>query len=67
MLAEPNCFKRGCVHFLGHDRPDGTDESLVHVCWAYPDGIPEEISFGDDLHLEVKDGQVGEYTFETLT
>lgn len=66
MLAEPNCSKRSCIHFLGHDRLNGTDESLVHVCRAYPDGIPDEIAFGDDLHLEAKLGQVGPYVFETL-
>lgn len=66
MLIEPNCSKRGCVHFWGHNRPDGTDESLVHICRAYPGGIPDEIAFGDDLHPEVKIGQTGGYVFETL-
>lgn len=66
MLAEPNCHKRSCIHFLGHQRADGTDETLAHICRAYPNGIPSEIAFGNDLHLEVKDGQTGEYTFEVL-
>ena len=64
MLIEPMCHKRGCQHFLGHRRIDGTDETLKHVCEAYPMGIPNEIQSGEDLHLEVREDQFGGYVFE---
>lgn len=64
MLAEPNCYKRGCRHYLGHTRLEDTDETLVQRCEAYPLGIPEVIAYGDDLHLQVKEGQFGGYVFE---
>ncbi len=81
MLSEPNCNKRGCKHFLGHDtfqlepgeslgvsvegdEPD--TEILRNICTAFPDGIPDEIAYGEDLHLEIADGQFGTYTYESV-
>jgi hypothetical protein len=63
MIAEPKCYSRGCQHFMGVSRPDGTEASERAVCKAFPDGIPDEIAYGDDLHTKVKDGQVGQYVF----
>ncbi len=34
------------------------------MCDAYPERIPNDIIFGDDLHNEVRDDQDNEITFE---
>lgn len=64
MLAEPNCFTRGCKYFLGIIQPDGTEKSEVANCKAFPEGIPFEISYGENPHSEVQPGQEGDYIFE---
>ena len=33
-------------------------------CAAFPDGIPFEYSSGENEHLEIVDGQVGDFVFE---
>jgi hypothetical protein len=59
MLLEPKCRKRGCVHFQGVRQPDGTEKSERVVCEAFPDGIPEEIAYGDNPHTEPYPGDHG--------
>lgn len=60
MLAEPNCFKRRCVHFLGILRTNENDETGEWpFCEAYPDGIPEDIAYGNNKHLEPLEGDHG--------
>jgi len=63
MLLEPKCWTRHCTHFTGVIQPDGSEESEVNACEAFPNGIPDEIAYGDDLHLDVKPNQVGEFVF----
>ena len=64
MIRTPNCFKRECKHFLGVSQPDGTELTERVVCKAFPDGIPAEIAFGDNLHDRVRDDQVGDYVYQ---
>ena len=64
MLAEPACFERGCKHYLGVIQPDGTEMTETNHCKAFPTGIPNEIAYGDDLHLEVRPDQNNEFVFE---
>ena len=64
MIDEPRCFGRKCKHFQGVSQPDGTELSEVNVCAAYPDGIPVDIAYGDDLHASVRDDQDNEIVFE---
>lgn len=59
MLTEPNCSKRGCLHFRGVSQPDGTEMTERVVCDAFPDGIPDEIAYGDNLHLKPFPGDHG--------
>ena len=59
MLAVSRCWERGCKHFNGISQPDGTEESEVNVCAAFPDGIPDDIAYGDNLHLEEVPGDNG--------
>ena len=46
-----NCHQRRCVHFAGRIGPPGDCE---FVCTAYPFGIPDAITRGDDLHNEIR-------------
>lgn len=64
MLAVDNCYKRGCIFYLGVSQPDGTEETEVNSCYAYPLGIPDRIAYGDDPHEEVQDDQQGVFVFE---
>jgi hypothetical protein len=64
MILAPSCYKRSCKHFRGV-KNDGDDESGERViCAAFPDGIPDEIAFGDNLHKTPLDGQGNEIVFE---
>jgi hypothetical protein len=63
MVAMCKCAIRKCKHLQGVKQPDGTEEGGEYwVCAAFPDapeGIPEEIAFGDNLHLEPYPGDHG--------
>lgn len=50
MIIEPNCFKRKCIYFKGVSQPDGTELTERVVCLAFPQGIPNEIAYGDNKH-----------------
>lgn len=55
MIRRPNCHYRQCIHYQGIVRLVEDDEGTeVPVCKAFPDnGIPPDIAFGSDLHMEV--------------
>ncbi len=60
IIEKPKCWERECKHFIGIKELDSKDPfSLVPVCKAFPDGIPEEIAYGDNLHLESFPGDRG--------
>jgi len=63
MMDEPRCYTRKCVHFIGVSQPDGTEMTERVICRAFPEGIPDEIAYGDNLHLEPVEGDGG-ITFE---
>ena len=61
-LAQPRCHKRKCKHFEGvKSFGDGPlfEATQRPVCSAFPKGIPEEIAYGDNLHLEAFAGDNG--------
>ena len=64
MIAEPNCHKRDCKHFEGVKQPDGTEFTEFVYCAAFPDGIPYEISYGDNKHLSRHELQENDILFE---
>lgn len=64
MLATPNCWKRRCKHFLGVIQPDGTEMTENVNCRAFPDGIPYEIAYGDNLHLKPHPDQDNDIVYE---
>jgi len=59
MLAEPNCYKRNCKHYIGIIQPDGTEMTETNACKAFPKGIPDEIAYGDNKHKKPYPGDNG--------
>lgn len=53
-VFEPQCFKRKCKHLIGPDPARG-----IVTCKAFPDGIPDDIAYGDNLHLVPQKGDHG--------
>lgn len=66
MLAKPNCFIRNCIHYQGITWFGDTEETEDNFCNAFPEGIPEEIAYGDNLHLEPLKGQKNDIVFEKI-
>ena len=64
MIEEPNCSKRQCKWLQGVIQPDGTEQSEVSYCPAFPDGIPDNIAYGDNKHLSIIKDQEGEKVYE---
>lgn len=64
MLLESNCSTRNCKHYLGIIQPDGSELTERNFCTAFPDGIPDEIAYGDDLHTEIHPDQDNDIVFE---
>jgi len=65
MIAEPKCYKRGCVHFQGVTRDKDTIEQNERVtCTAFPDRIPAEIAYGTNKHLDPLVGQDNNVVFQ---
>lgn len=60
MLPKPNCRSRNCRFFLGsRDLVEGDEASEVVYCSAFPNGIPDEIAYGDNKHESPVDGDNG--------
>ena len=59
-LVESNCIRRGCAHYGKEDRetPDGIMDDQ-HTCRAFPNGIPDSISYGNNKHLKPMAGDHG--------
>jgi hypothetical protein len=57
-LKAPQCYKRNCKYFTGIAH--GDDElKQVPICTAFPDGIPDDIAYGSNLHLQSAEGDHG--------
>lgn len=61
-----NCYIRGCRWLLGVIilDPDVEESNLIDFCLAFPEGIPDDIAYGDDKHESVRKGQVGQFVYE---
>ena len=66
MLAEPKCHIRKCRHYTGIVQPDGTEQTEVNACEAFPDGIPDEIAYGNNPHKKPLEGQGNDIVFELM-
>ena len=51
MMPEPRCFTRKCKHYTGVKQDKDGEVNERQVCVAFPDGIPDEIAYGDELHI----------------
>ena len=65
MILEPKCKMRGCIHFIGVSQPNGTETTERVVCKAFPRGIPNQIAYGNNLHLKKYKGQDNSIIFES--
>ncbi len=62
---EPNCSKRKCKYYLGvKEKLGGGEKTFIHTCWAFLEGILDEIAYGDNLHLDPLKGQLNTIVFE---
>ena len=64
MLRRSKCFQRRCKWFKGIKQDNKDERTERYVCQAFPDGIPGEVSWGDNLHSKVLRGQQGSYVYE---
>ena len=67
MLIESFCELRGCKWFLGIYSPNDTEMGQNYTCKAFPEGIPGDITIGDNFHSEPLDSQENEIIFEMET
>jgi len=63
-LITSNCWIRKCVNYIGiksddEDDPNACEVNERHVCKAFPDKIPNEISQGNNTHVEPYEGDHG--------
>jgi len=59
MILPPRCYERKCKHYQGIKQSDGTEQTEFVYCEAFSDGIPNDIAYGDNLHLEPYPGDHG--------
>ena len=63
MLLTPECWKRRCKHLQGvisdNESDSNPEENERNVCDAFPDGIPDEIAYGDNPHTSPFPGDNG--------
>ncbi len=61
-----------CKHYKPEGRyieakaPKGywKEGNFVPICKAFPDGIPQDINSGENLHNKPMENQVGEFVYE---
>lgn len=64
MILIPKCYERKCRYYLGVSQPDGTEMTERVVCNAFPNGIPDEIAYGDNKHLKPLPDQMNDIVYE---
>ena len=47
MIQVPNCYKRKCIRYLGIIQPNNDESIELPNCKVYPDGIPNDIAYGN--------------------
>lgn len=64
MRSVPKCYTRKCIHLIGMLQTDEEESTEVPNCLAFPNGIPDEIAYGDNLHIHKFKGQAGKFVYE---
>jgi len=67
MIEEPRCSVRRCKHLIGVGPEEEDEDVELCVCTAFPDGIPDEIAYGNDLHLTRHPKQQNDIVYEERT
>jgi hypothetical protein len=67
MLMTPRCYERRCKHFQGVRQENEQEVGEVVICAAFPDGIPDTIAYGADLHVTPRSGQGNDIVYEQGT
>ncbi len=62
--AMPKCAIRDCRYFQGIIRNDDYYSKTLFYCDAFPDGIPDEITYGNNLHLKPLPNQRNKIVYE---
>lgn len=63
MIAEPECFKRNCMNYIG-TKNDGDEMTERVYCKAFKNRIPNSIAYGNNLHLTPLSDQENDIVFE---
>lgn len=56
-----NCFMRDCKHY---ETMSKKGDKYTFYCPAFPNGIPDSISYGDEKHYTIYPGQVGNIVYQ---
>lgn len=64
MISPPNCWNRGCIHYIGILQNKKSEFGEIPACKAFPKGIPDEIYFGSNKHNKIHPEQDNDIVFE---
>lgn len=64
MTKAPRCHQRECTHYLGILQPDNTELTETPYCVAFPQGIPADIAWGNNLHATPTPDQTNTVVYE---
>ena len=61
MIVIPKCYFRKCIHYIGieNNSKPFDEEQEKCVCEAFPNGIPDDIAYGDNDHTKPVEGDNG--------
>jgi hypothetical protein len=64
MLPACSCFNRLCKYYEGVEESNNLERSPKHICRAFPNGIPDEITAGRDEHSRPLARQLNNIVYE---
>ena len=65
-VLSSKCLLRRCKHYLGVSQPNEDELTEFHHCPAFPNGIPDIISNGQNLHSTKYKDQETNIVFEKI-
>lgn len=63
-MIEPNCYRRRCKYFWGIYQPDDSEDFETINCEAFPEGIPDDIAYGENKHSKATNDQLNDIVYE---